>query len=234
MGRCPGVRPGRGPRGRLVPGRDPRRGGRLRLRLRPRPAARDGRLDRVGDPLLLHRPPRRAAAALPARRRGALPAGRATDPPRRRDRFCSLPARPDRPLQPHRLRRRRGPGAGRAVPLDHRGRLRADHRLLHLPRQQARELLGRGPDRLDRRGRAAARALRSALPAARGRSAARASRPPKRARARPDPAPAAGLRARRRATSRSSASRSASSRLGGGLELLKRPSGSRRRARCPR
>ena len=50
------------------------------------------------------------------------------------------------------------------------GRLRADHRLLHLRRQQAPGLLRRGSDPLDRRGRAHPLHLRRALPPAPRRS----------------------------------------------------------------
>ena len=118
------------PRRRLVSGRDPRRGGRLRLRLLGRRCA----LVMVGWLLnahrrLLDRPPRRSAAALPGRRpRSASSAssgwpsaagvtlllGDAADPDRARSASSrSSPARPGCPC--------------RALPVDDRRRLPPDH-----------------------------------------------------------------------------------------------------------
>ena len=69
-------RPDRDPRGRLLPGRDHRRRGRLRLRLLAGAGADDGRLAALRAAQLRDRPLGRAAAARPLVRRRALRAGR--------------------------------------------------------------------------------------------------------------------------------------------------------------
>ena len=112
-------------------------------------------LDPLRARLVLGRKTRRPASALPDRGGGAIPANRAGRPPRGRARSARRAADPDRALQPDGLRLRGGADPPVALHLDDGRRLRADHGLLHLCRQQARGLLRRGPDPLDRRRRVA-------------------------------------------------------------------------------
>ena len=97
-----------------------------------------------------------------------------------------------------------------ALHLDHGGRLPADHRLLHLPRQPARGVLARGPDPLDRRRRAAAGPVRDPPPPLRrGRGPLRSRRAQTRGLAQAGSGGSGSSAARRPASSRSSGSRSA-------------------------
>ena len=113
-------RPGADPRRRLLPGRDRRRRGRLRLRLLPGAGPDDGRLAALRAALLRGRPLGRAAAARPLVRRRALRANRGGDRARRRHPAARRAADPDRPLQPRLLRGRRRPRAALALRLDDR------------------------------------------------------------------------------------------------------------------
>ena len=130
---------------RLVPGRDPRRRRRLRLRLlgrRCRWSWSAGWLNGVVACWI--GPPRRAAAALPLARRASASTG--SSAPSQRGGVTLLlgdAPGPGHPLQPLLARRRRGPGAARALPLDDGGRLPAADGALRLPRQPARGALPR-------------------------------------------------------------------------------------------
>ena len=132
-------RPAADPLGRLLPGRDRRRGGRLRLRLLPGAGADDARLAALRPALLRRRPLGGAAAARPLVRDGALRAHRGDDRARRRDPAARRPPDPDRPLQPRLLRGGRRPRPALALRLDDRRRLPADHR----PRRLLRHPPGR-------------------------------------------------------------------------------------------
>src|SRR5207245_331150 len=96
-----------GPRDRLVPGRDPRRGGGLRVRLRRGVPADDGFLVALGPRLLRRRTALRPAAAVPPRRRKAVRSYRGIDPSRWRPCPDRGAPDPDHAVQPDGLRLRR-------------------------------------------------------------------------------------------------------------------------------